>query len=565
MAKKVLIIGGVAAGAKAASRIMRRDPEMEVTILERGEIISYGACGLPFFIEDRVKNHEELITTPTGVIRNPVFFKNVKGVTVHIKTEAKKIDRKNKIVSAINLNTGEELEYPYDSLVLAVGGTPVVPPIDGVSLKNINKLSTIEDGIVIKEKLAEKKIKQAVIVGAGLIGLEMIDALKHWGADVTVVEMLDTVLPALLDKDMGLILGGHLKNIGVRVLNSEAVVKFEGDENGNVKKVITNKNELDADMVLMAIGVRPNIELAKNAGLEIGESGAIFVNEYLQTSDPSIYAGGDCAENTNLLTGKKVYAPMGSVANKHGRIIADHIIGNPVSFPGILQTGICKVCGYNVGRTGLSEKDASALGFDVETIISPAPDRPHFYPGNQPIIIKLVADKKTKKILGVQVIGPGDVAKRVDVVGTALTFGATAEQLSSIDLAYAPPFSPALDNIITAAHVMMNKLSGLARGVSPLYVKEKLDNNDDFILLDVRSPDEYNSIHIEHPNVKLIPLGKLREEAKNLPVDKEIIAFCKISLRGYEAQRILDGYGFKDVKFMDGGVLAWPFDKITAD
>ncbi len=343
------------------------------------------------------------------------------------------------------------------------------------------------------------------------------------------------------------------------------MIKFEGDESGNVKKVVTNKNELDADMVLMAIGVRPNIELAKNAGLEIGESGAIFVNEYLQTSDPSIYAGGDCAENTNLLTGKKVYAPMGSVANKHGRIIADHIIGNPVSFPGILQTGICKVCEYNVGRTGLSEKDASALGFDVETVISPAPDRPHFYPGNQPIIIKLVADKKTKKILGVQVIGPGDVAKRVDVVGTALTFGATAEQLSSIDLAYAPPFSPALDNIITAAHVMMNKLSGLARGVSPLYVKERLDNNDDFILLDVRSPDEYNSIHIEHPNVKLIPLGKLREEAKNLPVDKEIIAFCKISLRGYEAQRILDGYGFKDVKFMDGGVLAWPFDKITAD
>jgi len=565
MAKKVLIIGGVAAGAKAASRIIRRDPEIEVTMLERGEIISYGACGLPFFIEDRVKNHEELITTPTGVIRNPVFFKNVKGVTVHIKTEAKKIDRKNKIVSAINLNTGEEIEYPYDSLVLAVGGTPVMPPIDGINLKNIKKLSTIEDGIVIKERLAGKKVKKAVIVGGGLIGLEMIEALKHWGAEVTVVEMLDTLLPALIDRDMGLILGGHLKSIGVSLLNSEAVIKFEGDEEGNVKKVITDKNELDADMVLMAIGVRPNIELAKNAGLEIGESGAVFVNEYLQTSDPSIYAGGDCAESTNLLTGKKVYAPMGSVANKHGRIIADHIIGSKVSFPGILQTGICKVCGYNVGRTGLSERDASALGFDVETIITPAPDLPHFYPGAQPIIIKLVADKKTKKILGVQVIGPGDVAKRVDVVGTALTFGATVEQLSVIDLAYAPPFSPALDNIITAAHVMMNKLSGLARGVSPLHVKEKLDNNDDFILLDVRSPDEYNSIHIEHPNVKLIPLGKLREEAKNLPIDREIIAFCKISLRGYEAQRILDGYGFKDVKFMDGGILAWPFDKIVAD
>ena len=565
MAKKVLIIGGVATGAKAASRLMRRDPEIEVTILERGKIISYGACGLPFFIEDRVENYEELVSTPTGVIRDPVFFKNVKGVTVHIKTEAKKIDRKNKIVSAINSDTGEELEYPYDSLVLAVGGTPVMPPIDGIGLKNIHKLSTIEDGIEIKQKLAEKKVKKAVIVGAGLIGLEMIEALKHWGADVTVVEMLDTVLPALLDRDMGLILGDYLKSMGVRVLNSEAVTKFEGDENGNVKKVVTSKNELDADMVLMAIGVRPNIELAKNAGLEIGESGAVFVNEYLQTTDPSIYAGGDCAESTNLLTGKKVYAPMGSVANKHGRIIADHITGNPSSFPGILQTGICKVFNYNVGRTGLSEKDARAFGFDVETVICPAPDRPHFYPGNQPIIIKLVADKKTEKILGAQVIGPGDVAKRVDVVGSALTFGATVEQMSTIDLAYAPPFSPALDNIITAVHVMMNKFCGLARGVSPLYVKEKLDNNDDFIFLDVRAPDEYNAIRIEHPNIRLIPLGKLRKEAKNLSKDKEIIAFCKISLRGYEAQRILDGYGFKDVKFMDGGIAAWPFEKKAAE
>ena len=269
MPKRVLIIGGVAAGAKAASRIIRRNPDFEVTILERGEIVSYGACGLPFFIEDKVKKHEELVSTPTGVIRNPGFFKNVKDVTVHIKTEAKKIDRKNKIVYAIKTDTGEALEYPYDDLVLAVGGTPVIPPIDGAGMKNIYKLSTIEDGIIIKQKLAEKKVKSAVIVGAGLIGLEMIEALKHWGTEVTVVEMMETVLPALIDKDMGLIMDQYLKGMGVRILTSETVTRFEGDEDGNIKKVITDKNELDADMVLMSIGVRPNIELAKMPALKL--------------------------------------------------------------------------------------------------------------------------------------------------------------------------------------------------------------------------------------------------------------------------------------------------------
>jgi len=329
--------------------------------------------------------------------------------------------------------------------------------------------------------------------------------------------------------------------------------------------VITDKNELDADLVLMSIGVRPAVDLAKKAGIKIGETGAIEVNQYFQTSDPDIYAGGDCVENIHRLTGSKIFAPMGSTANKHGRSIADHITGLAVPFPGVLGTGICKAFEYNVGCTGLSEKDARVQGYDVETVITPAPDKPHFYPGNAPIIIKLVADKKTEKILGVQILGPGDVAKRIDIVVSAMSFGATAEQLSNLDLAYAPPFSSAMDNIITAAHVMMNKFIGLARAVSALQVKEKLDNNEDFLFLDVRSPGEYKEVRIEHPNVKLVPLGMLRGELDNLPRDKEIIAFCKISLRGYEAQRILDANDFKDVKFMDGGVIAWPFEKVIGD
>lgn len=565
MRKKVLVIGGVAAGTKAASRIIRRDPDVEVIILEKGEIISYGACGMPFFIADLVKDHTELQTTPIGVIRDTGFFKNVKGVKVLIKTRADEIDRAKKIVKAVNIETREQLEFSYDKLVLAVGGTPVIPPLDGIGLNNIFKLSTAEDSLAIKAKISSGSVKNAVIIGAGLIGIEMIEAFKMWNVDVTIVEKEESVLPALLDREMGYLFKNFLKSKGVRILTSETVVRFKDDGNGNLAKVITDKNELDADLVLMSIGVRPAVDLAKKAGIKIGETGAIEVNQYFQTSDPDIYAGGDCAENIHRLTGSKIFAPMGSTANKHGRSIADHITGLAVPFPGVLGTGICKVFEYNVGCTGLSEKDARVQGYDVETVITPAPDKPHFYPGNAPIIIKLVADKKTEKILGVQILGPGDVAKRIDIVASAMSFGATAEQLSNLDLAYAPPFSSAMDNIITAAHVMMNKFIGLARAVSALQVKEKLDNNEDFLFLDVRSPGEYKEVRIKHLNVKLVPLGMLRGELDNLPRDKEIIAFCKISLRGYEAQRILDANGFKDVKFMDGGVIAWPFEKVIGD
>jgi len=562
MAKKILIIGGVATGTKAACRIKRRDPEAEVTVLEKGKNISYGACGLPYFISDVVRESKQLMSTPIGVMRDEAFFKNVKGVTVHIKTEAKKIDRKNKVVKAVNSETGEQREFHYDKLILAVGGRPVVPPIEGIGLKNIFRLSTVEDGLAIKNFLSHEKVDNAVIVGAGLIGMEMAEAIDIWGSQVTVVEMMDWVLPTILDRDMGLILGRYLEGEGINILASERVMRFEGDGDGAVKRVITDKNTLDADLVLLAIGVRPNVDLAKEAELVIGETGAIQVNEYLQTSDPDIYAGGDCVENTHRLTGKKVYIPLGSTANKHGRAIADHITGGGSPFPGVLGTAICKILDFNVARTGLSEKEAISQGLEVETVICPGQDRPHFYPERANINIKLIADRKTGGLLGAQIMGLGDVAKRIDTVVSALSFGASVEQLANLDLAYAPPFSPVMDNIITAANVMENKLEGLTKAISPLLVKEKLDRGDDFILLDVRSPHEYEEVRLDYPNVTLMPLGNLRKECKNLSRDKEIITFCQLSLRGYEAQRILDGFGFKNVRFMDGGVVGWPFETV---
>ena len=561
MSKKILVIGGVAAGAKAAARIVRRDPKAKVTILEKGEFLSYAACGFPFYISNEVEDIEKLLSTPTGVIRDSAFLTNVKGVTVHTKTLAEKIDRKKKVVKALNTETGKRKQFAYDKLILGVGGSPIVPPIEGIDLNQIYTLWSVEDALAIKDFLSLRKVKKVTIVGAGLIGVEMIDAFDRWETEVTIIEMLDWVLPKIVDRDYGLFVGRYLEDSGIRIQTSERVLQFEGDKTGNVKKVITDKNDFETDMVLLSIGVRPNVELAKEAGLALGETGAIKVNEFMQTSDRDIYAGGDCVENTHRITGKKVYAPMGSTANKHGRVIADHITGGKFRFPGVLGTGICKVLDLKIARTGLSEGEARSQGFAIETIICPGPDRPHYYPGANSVITKLVAEKKSGKLLGAQIMGLGDVAKRIDIAATALSFGATVEQMGMLDLAYAPPFSLALDNIITAAHVMDNKLQGLAKSVSPLIVQDKLDRGEDFILLDVRGPGEYEMLRIEKPNVTLMPLGKVREEYKKLPKNKEIIAFCAVSMRGYEAQRIMEGKGFKNVKFMDGGIAAWPFEK----
>jgi rhodanese-related sulfurtransferase len=299
------------------------------------------------------------------------------------------------------------------------------------------------------------------------------------------------------------------------------------------------------------------VALARAAGLEIGVTGAIAVDKRLRTSDPNIYACGDCCETTHLVTGKKVHIPLGSTANKQGRVVGINVAGGDATFAGIIGTGIVRIFNVNAGKTGVTEAEAVANGIDYEMVLSPAPDKAHFFPGAKPIVLKMLTERKTGRIIGLQAAGEGSVDKRLDAAATAITFGATAEQLSHVDLAYAPPYSAAMDNLIVAADILKNKLSGHARGISPQQVKRKFDEEDDFILLDVRSPAEHGEVGIE--GAKLIPLGVLREKLDELPKDKEIITFCKISLRGYEAQKILDGAGFKNTKFMDGGILAWPY------
>jgi rhodanese-related sulfurtransferase len=317
---------------------------------------------------------------------------------------------------------------------------------------------------------------------------------------------------------------------------------------------------------LIGVGVRPNDELAREAGLSCSPKGGILVNSYCQTSDPDIYAGGDCVLNHYIdpITRTPLFIPLGSTSNKHGRVIADHMAGISSPFPGICTTGICRVFDTTVGRTGLTEKQARQLDPEIETVIWAGPDLPHYVPKSKPMVIKLVASKRHRKLLGVQVVGTGDAAKRLDVAASALFFGATVDQVGSIDLGYAPPYSPPIDPLATAAHVLANKLNGIGQSISPMEARERIERGDDVILVDVRTPDEYRILRLPYEKVIHIPLGALREKASQLPRDKDILTFCKVSMRGYEAQRILNGMGFDRIWFIEGGLVGWPFDLWTA-
>ncbi len=554
---KVIVIGGVAAGPKIASKIIRNCPEAEVTIVEKGEFLSYAGCGLPYYISGEVKEQKELMATAVGTVRDSVFFQNVKNVKVLNHTVATKIDRKNKKVT-IKTKNGDEKELDYDKLAIATGANPVKPPIQGINLKNIFSLHGVEDAEGIKAKLGEHKAIDAVIVGGGLIGVEVAEAIVECGGRVTIVEMLPQILP-MLDPEIAALAEKHFEANGVRIMTSTKVMGFDGKE--QVQKVITDKETLNADIVILAIGVRPNVELAESCGLELGTTGAIKVNPQMQTSDPDIYAAGDCVECQNRITKKPCYVPLGSTANKQGRVAANNICGGNDSFPGIVGSSVCKIFNFSAARTGLSEKQATEAGYDVVTCLAPAPDKAHFMSTMKPLLLKLIADKKSRKLLGAQATGPGVADKRIDVAATAITAGMTVDDIANLDLSYAPPYAPAVDNIITAANIIRNKIDGLMNGITSAEVKAKIDNKEDCILLDVRSPGEVEQMRIE-PCVH-IPLGKLRSNLDKLPKDKEIITFCKISLRGYEAALILKNAGFKNVKVMDGGLLMWPYDKIT--
>ena len=400
------------------------------------------------------------------------------------------------------------------------------------------------------------KVKNTVIVGGGLIGMEMAENLVLRGIKVTVVELLDQILPPL-DKDMALLVQKHVMEKGVEVVTSDGVKSFEGNSSGAVTTVITGKRQLPADMVILSIGIKPNTKLAQEAGIEIGTTQAIKVNERMETNIPDVYAVGDCAESIHLVTGKPAWIALGSTAAKMGRVAAINATGGSDSFKGVLGTLIVKVFELHVGKVGLSEREAVKEGFQIASALVPAGDKAHYYPGTRDIIIKLIADKTTKKLLGAEIVGEGVVDKRIDIIATALTFGATVDQVSKLDLAYAPPYAMSMDAVIVAANVLGNKLSGKTMGILPQEVAERLDRGEDFVLLDVRTEMEYQSGHIKES--RHIPLDKLASRTHELDSSKEIITYCRAGLRAAHAYRILKNAGFDHVKYMDGSILAWTY------
>jgi NADPH-dependent 2,4-dienoyl-CoA reductase/sulfur reductase-like enzyme/rhodanese-related sulfurtransferase len=552
--RNIVVVGGMACGPKSAARARRCDPRARITIVEQGSTVSEGSCGLPYYVAGRVASDKALL------IRTPKYFKEVSDIDILTGTRATKIDRVAHELEVTDLATGTTRLLPYDKLVLATGATASVPAsLAGKDLTRVFTLTKIADANAIVNALGDASVKKAVVVGAGLIGMETVEAFHDRGLDVSVVEALDRALPALLDAEMSLLVEKELIAKGVHLFMGQRVMRLEGDAEGFVRRVVTDKQSIDADIVVLALGYRPNVELARRAGLEIGTTGGVAVDESMRTSDPDIYAGGDCVENTNRLTGAKMLAPMGSTANKHGRIIGTNITGGHDAFPGVLGTAIVKVFDLSVSRVGLCEPDARKAGFQPITAIAPGFDYASYYPGAQMITIKLIADAKTGRVLGGQLLGKGEVAKRTDVLVTTISLKGTVDDLANLDLAYSPPFNGAMDVLHNAANVVRNKRSGQAHSTSSTEVSDLIARGDDFVLLDVRSSQEWADAHIEASQVKLLPLNELREQVSTLNRDARIVTMCRTSIRAYQAQLILEGAGFENVSFMDGSITAWPY------
>lgn len=556
MSKRVVIVGGVAAGMKTAARLRRLDAEAEIIVLERGPQLSYGACGFPYFISGEVKSMDSFDHTPQGALRDSNYFADVKGIDARCGCNVQKIDRVQKCVHY--MEKGELKQLSYDVLVLATGSTPVKLPLPNADASGIHSFWFPWDVEAVDKEIAEGGVKDVVIIGAGFIGLELAEAFVRRGLHTSVLEQQDRLLPQLLDEDMAALLLRDTKNPLLDIYLDERAGAFTV-ENGKVSGVQTDKRVIPAQLVIVAVGVRPNVELAREAGLVIGPSGCIAVNEYLQTSDDAIYAGGDCAENTHRVSGAKVFVPMGSTANKHGRVIADNICGARKQYPGVLGTAACRFFEQEAGATGLNERTARQAGIDFASAIVPGSDRLGYMPGVGRIVLKLLAEKSSGRVLGAQAVG-ANVAKRIDTLAAAISLGATLEDLSGLDLAYAPPFNTPIENIATAANVLQNKLDGQLRSINPVDF-EKNRTQDNYLFVDVRTPAEVAAKRIaDIPSRVNLPLDTLRTaDISKMDKEQKIVTACQIDLRGYEAEVILRARGFQDVYSLEGGMSGWPY------
>lgn len=560
MAKRLVVIGGSAAGAKAAAKARRMDQNAEIIIIQKDPDLSMASCGYPYYVGGFFDDRNLLLCTPTGVTRDSTFFENAKGIEARTKTEVVAIDRENHTVTCKDLSSGAEEILAYDKLIIATGSRPRLPPVPNIDLDGITTLLSMRDADYLRRIRDEKKVKKAVIIGGGLIGIETCEAMQLAGMEVTTVELLPQLL-TFLDWELAKLVENHVCSQGVEVITSNGISAFLGDAGKLTGVKLQDGTEIPCQLAVVAIGVQPNSGLAARAGLEIGALGGIAVNRHMQTSDPDIFAAGDCVEIDHLITGKKVLAPLGDLANLQGRVAGENAMsGNCAEFPGTIQTGICKIFEFAAGSTGLSERAARALGYtDCEVVTNASLDKPGFM-GVKLLVSKMVVDRRDQRLIGYQCVGPGDVSKQIATAAMAITGKLTVEELINVDLPYAPPFSLAIDHFIASVHIMENKLKGRYVGISCREVREMLDGPARPFLLDTRAPDEDEEMRLGLGEV-LIPLGALRKRLGELPQDKEqeIVCYCKISLRGYEAALILQANGWKNVKVMEGGIMAWPY------
>ncbi|CEN82140.1 FAD-dependent oxidoreductase [Paraclostridium sordellii] len=532
---KVLVIGGVAAGTKTAAKLKRENRDLDVTLITKGENISYAGCGLPYYVGGVIENKSDLI------VNTPKSFSDLTQVEVKTGVEALSIDRDKKIVNAINLNNNEEVKFNYDKLVIATGADPVKPPIEGIDLEGVYYMRTPNDAIAVREVVETDNIKRAVVVGGGFIGLEVAENLHEMGVKTTLVEAMDHIMPGFDDEVCSYVEDELMEN-GIMVLTGERLISIEGDN--KVKKVRTDKRAMKADMIVMAVGIRANTNIASDCGLELETNKTIKVNEYMQTNDEDIYAVGDCVTVKNILSGKPTWSPMGSSANKEGRCVAKTISGEKTPFNGVLGTGIVKLLNLNAARTGLTEKDAKDSGYEVESVIVPIDDKAHYYPDSKMIIIKLIADKNSKRVLGAQIFGEGNVDKQIDIVATAITFNAKISDLQNLDLAYAPPFSTAIHPLGHVANVLLNKIDGAVKIVR---YNDFIENQEDYKLADVNKTSQLEGI-------PFIDLATLNGKLDGFDYDDKILLVCARGKRAYLAYNRMKHFGYKDVQILEGGL-----------
>ena len=538
--KKVVIIGGVAGGASAAARLRRLDENAHIVVVERGPYISFANCGLPYYLGGTIQDRAAL------TLQTPESFKARFNVDVRVFSEAVSIQPGNKTVTIHNHNTGEEYEESYDSLILSMGADAAMPPIPGIDSKKVFTVRNIPDTVAVKTYIEEHQAKKAVVAGGGFIGLEVAENLRDLGMDVTLVEMADQVIPSI-DADMAAQVHGHMRQKGLHLLLGSALQKIEDTETG--VSLTVNGETIDADLLVMAIGVRPASEIAVKAGLPANARGALIVNSAMETGVDGIYAVGDLIEITHFVTGEKGYIPLAGPANKQGRIAADNICGIPSRYTGTQGSSILKVFDLAVASTGITEKTAKALHLNYEKSFTFSANHATYYPGATNMSIKTIFEKDTGKILGVQIVGNDGVDKRCDVFATAIRAGMTAKDLTELELCYAPPFGSAKDPVNMAGYVIENMMSGLVKTFH-WHDIEKISKDPGAFLLDTRNPMEYMAGTI--PGFVNIPLDSLRDRLDEIPKDKTIYVTCQIGLRGYIAARILMQNGY-DVYNLSGG------------